>query len=207
MILISGDGASGSSYLVWLLRELGFSNCPKGYELPDLPSGEPVTYELLREKRIQDNMDKIDWSTVGVIKHLGGFSYDLSKWVKKYNWHVDHVFIVTRKLEEGIRRRWLWDPVNHPISHKFLGVTLEEFQKMDKEQIDARARHQVRERIGSAVLECIEMELPFTVMGFPRFAEEPAYLYSCLRPVIGNNYQKFRAAYDKVTDLRKVKTY
>ena len=206
MILISGDGASGSSYLVWLLKELGKSNCPKGYELPDLPTGEPVTYELLREKRIQDNFDKIDWSTVDVIKHLGGFCFDLHTWVDRFQWKVDKVLIVTRGLEEGVRRRWAKNDI-HPINHKFLQVTYSYFQKMTTEEINERARQVVRERIGAAVLQCVDRDYPFAILPFPKFVREPMFLYNELAPVINKSYDEFLVVYNKITDLKKVKIY
>ena len=210
MILISGDGASGSSYLVWLLRELGKSSCPKGYEqyFQDLPSGEPVLYELLREKRIQDAMGRnelIEWPDV--IKHLGGFSYNLHQWVDSFNWKVDKVLIVTRGLEEGIRRRWAKDPQGHPINHKFLQVTYPYFQEMTSTEINERARQVVRERIGAAVLQCVERNYPFAILPFPKFVQNPKFLYSELAPVIDKSYDEFLITYNRITDLSKVVEY
>lgn len=206
MIFISGDGGSGSSYLVWLLRDLGFSTCPSGYELPDLPTGEPVTFELLREKRIQDNFDKIDWSTVEVIKHLGGFCFNLHEWVDRFNWKVDHVFIVTRGLEEGIRRR---KRDNHVLKRQFLQLDANAYALLSDEQKDDRARKVVRERIGAAVLQCVDRNYPFTILPFPKFVREPGFLFNAIEPILKYDcdYFEFLEVYEKITDLNKVVTY
>ena len=210
MLLISGDGGSGSSYLVWLLRELGKSICPKGYEqyFQDLPTGEPVLYELLREQRIRDAMaieDKIEWPDV--IKHLGGFCYDLHTWVDRFNWKVDKVFIVTRCLEEGIRRRWLKDPVGHPIDHKFLQLPYGDFVRMKPNEVNDRARKVIRERIGAAVFQCIDRDYPYAILPFPKFVRHPEFLYKELAPVIDKSYEEFLSVYNRITDLKKVITY
>lgn len=210
MILISGDAASGSSYLVWLLRELGKSICPKGYEeyFKDLPTGEPVLYELLREQRIRGAISRnepIEWPEV--IKHLGGFCYNLHKWVDTYNWKVDKVLIVTRNLEEGIRRRWIRDPVNNPISHKFLNLDYKTFCGLNREQINNRAREVVRQRIGAAVFQCIDNGYPYAILPFPKFVQNPEFLYSAISDVIDKSYDDFLKVYNRITNLDKIKVY
>jgi len=210
MILIAGDGASGSSYLVWLLRELGKTTCPKGYEqfYPDLSTGEPVLYELLREKRIRNAMtsgEQIDWNSVDVIKHLGGFSYDLHSWVDRFQWRVDLVLIVTRGLEEGIRRRWAQDPGHQP-THKFLQMDHKLFCGLNREQIDDRIRKVVRERIGAAVLQCIDYGYEFQVLPFPRFVKDPKFLYEALKPVLKQDFGEFYNIYSRIT-WQDVKVY
>ena len=211
MVLISGDGASGSSYLVWLLRELGFSICPKGYEhlFKDLPSGEPVLYELLREQVIRDDLakgKKIEWPDV--IKNSGGFSFNLHEWVDKYNWKVDLVLIPFRGLEEGIRRRWVKDPVHNPINHKFLKVPYEKFLSMKEDEINERAREVVRERVGAAVLQCTDRDYPFSILPFPKFVLKPTFLYEKLSPILKDvSFETFYEAFSRTTDLTKVKLY
>jgi hypothetical protein len=190
MILISGDGGSGTSVLVWLLRDLGFSICPKGYEqhFQDLPSGEPVLYELLREQRIRDAIargENIQWPDV--IKHLGGFCFGLHDWVDRFQWKVDLVLICTRGLEEGIRRRWAQDKVHQP-DHKFLQVDHKTFCGLNRDQIDERARKVVRERIGAAVLQCIDRDYPYAILPYPKFAEDPKILYGALQPILKDRH-------------------
>ena len=210
MILIAGDGASGSSYLVWLLRELGFTTCPAGYEqfYPDLPTGEPVLYELLREKRIRDAIfmeEAVEWPDV--IKHSGGFSVNLHEWVDRFNWDVDLVLIPTRGLEEGIRRRWVKDPVNNPINHKFLQVEYKTFCGMNKDQVEARARQVLRERLGTCIYACIERDYPYAVLPFPKLVEDPVFLYEALQPAYHGPFDHFYNAYARVTDLSKAVVY
>lgn len=212
MILISGDGASGSSYLVWLLRELGFTICPAGYEhiYKDLPTGEPVLYELLREGLIRDAIargDNIQWPEV--IKHNGGFSVNLHKWVDRFNWKVDMVLIPTRGLEEGIRRRWAKGAdKEQPLGRRFLQLDEKTFCGLNKEQINERAREVVKQRIGSAVLQCVDRDYPFVVLPFPKFAEDPVFLYNALLPILKNkDFAEFYNVYSRITDVSKIKVY
>ena len=69
MILVTGTGDSGTTFIWAMLRELGYTTDPTGIDRP--------CFELLRYDSLRPKLESGELEWPQVVKHLGGFCYNL----------------------------------------------------------------------------------------------------------------------------------
>ena len=186
-ILITGPGSSGTTSLWWLFRELGFTTEPTGIETH--------TYELMRNKSLVQEITngKRDWPQV--IKHLGGFMLRMNEYIDQYEWDVQHIFVVLRRMDMALatreRKKWA-------LTAKSLGVSREEHAQMSIPQRKDLMRAKLQDGLGGCIYNLVERDYPFTVLRFPRSVIDPSYCYQKLKPVLSDIwFPQFKDAWER----------
>lgn len=189
MILITGEGRSGTTLLVQFLAQLGF-NTRGGHE-------------WLREEgraKIEGTNPDIPWPEV--IKHFG-FITELKYWVTTHNWNVEHVFYIMNDMETSINKRLgLYRIVENP--RKVYGDPL--LYKKPKEEQEKIVKDNLYTRLGQAAYGAIELGIPFTVIHYQSFCKDVNYACRVLSPIF--DIQKdVENVHKSLIDLEKVKIY
>lgn len=196
MILITGIAHTGSSILVSLFDELGFST---GKEI------FPDRYiEILRDERIQEMINKGQvpkWPRV--IKHLGGFCYNLDYHVNRWNWKVKHVIVLVRDLETSVNRRL----VKKTVNGKTFGISNKEWISYSEEQKKKLCREHLKDELGSLFFNLVPKDYSFFCMHYPRWVKDSNYAYRKLNTILNIEYDKFMKVYTKIIDPSKVGKY
>src|SRR3990167_4549228 len=176
MILVTGEGRSGTTLMWEILTKLGFESY--GH------------IELIREGATEEQL-----KTADVIKH-GGFSDNLKKWIDQYHWKVEHMFYMANDMETCIAKRlypnkevastspWKDAPI---ISPKTLGLTAIEFNAKSKEDKEKAVSELYYRRLGHAEYNAIACGIPFSVVYYQRFCWDISYACSIIEPLLRLN--------------------
>lgn len=194
MHLISGTGHCGSTAMLMLFEALGYETGNSTY---------PMCFrEFLRDYRVVEQIEKGEtpvWPEV--IKHLGGFCYNLKSYVNKWNWKVDHVFILIRSLDESVNKR------KTKMSWKSLQVSKKRFDSMKELEKEEKLRNNLIHQIGSLIYSIGELDYSCTLINYPRFAEDKEYCFRKLSEGLNLSKEKFDIAYGKVIKSEKIHKY
>lgn len=195
MYLISGTGHCGSTALLMLFEALGYETGNSTY---------PRCFrEFLRDSRVVEQLEKGEtpvWPEV--IKHLGGFCYNLESYIEKWDWKVDHMFILIRDLDESVNKRIL----SNKTTYKSLQISNEIFHSMTEEEKRIRTKEVLIHQIGSLVFSLGKLDIPSTIINYPRFAQDREYCHDKLSEGLGD-ILNFDEAYDNIINLDKVHSY
>ncbi len=185
-ILVVGSGKCGTTYFMKLLSELGFDT---GFDAGD--SSDMVGYkgetpyhgfewEIRGKHARQDRMPCIIKSPKLCV--------DMLERAERWDWQIEHVYILLRKYEDVGSHYWRYGGARH--------IKTDE-EKFLKEYAEAAAQ-----RVGNAVQNVVTANIPYTFLMFPRIVAEPLYLWSHC-PLLADNisYETFRDAFDKVADV------
>jgi len=203
MILITGEGRSGTTMMVEIFGLLGFDY---GGHL-----------EFLREVRINK-----DTKFPEVIKH-GGFSANLKKWIDEYHWKVDHFFYMANDIPNAIAKR-LHYPSDSPIelkeldgtyrpakvSPKMLNITGKEWDILTDDEKESILLKWLFERLGSAAYVAIQCEVPFSVVHYQKFCLDVNYACSIMEPLLRLNrftIERFRQVHKEHINLKLIKPW
>lgn len=197
---ISSTGLCGTTVLIKLFEELGYEIGNTHY-----PNANP---EFLKDDRVFYALKKgeeVYWPEV--IKHLGGGCYNLTKYVKDWNWKLEHVFIPLRTIDQSLNKRFA-KPDKY-IRSKSFGISNDLFNSLSEvEKIDGM-RNILFKQIGSLIFQCIELDVPITILNYPRFVLDKEYCWSLLDDFIEGpmTWKKFDKAFTKIVDPEKVHEY
>jgi hypothetical protein len=188
-VIITGTGRAGTTLMMQLLTRLeldtGFSDVDEGI------------YESCHA-----GMEQGLNSAPYIVKstHL---CWWLDRLLNKGNLKIDHAFIPIRDLHEAAASRLtVWkdwaDAENAPQDRRspkrvpggLLGCQTPKRQK----DVLARAFFELMHTITA-------YDIPHTLIGFPRLAHEPYYLYEKLHPLVGHiSYRRFFDAFNEIVD-------
>jgi hypothetical protein len=197
MILITGPGRSGTTFLVQLLTRLGEDT---GYT-PYQEAYEP----LIRagcEKRIT-----LDWTRPD--EELRAMLAEKPRILKTPEWSfilkplldrrlvdLERVILPIRDLEQAAKSRLFTGLPWHAIMHED-----GEIQVHDQEAVLALA-------VGRVVEACVLYDVPLTLMHFPRLIQDAEYCYDQLK---GNDmtfgWQHFRAEHERLANPEQVRQW
>lgn len=207
MILVTGEGRSGSGLVVDFLRALGYSWLPK-YEGFDDHGDPDNVYEILRDSKLIRCLDEgkpVEWPDV--VKHLGGFQLNIKEWVVRCKWNISdisHVFITINNMDKGISKRWK-DPVLSNQLHRACSIEKSVWSAMSLLEQEAAMRNVLRLGLGTGIYNYVDLGIPFTVVQYQRFVSDVEYAKECMEPVIRNH--NFNLIWHKLIDPRKVHVY
>ena len=179
-IIISGTGRAGTTFLVQLLTQLGLdtgfadnadyhmhSNCNAGLEWDIRQTGAPY---IVKSPFLCDYLDEVINSGAVEIEHAYVPIRDLFSAVQS---RIDVDRRTDRSAYPGGIPGGLWH-TNNPDSQEI--ILLGQFYKL----MQAITKHDV----------------PLTLLDFPRFVHDPAYLFSKMSAVLGGiQYDDFLKAF------------
>jgi len=173
MILITGEGRSGTTLLLQIFYLLGFDT-----------GGDAINtgpHEWLKGRKIDSNTKFPE-----VIKHLGGFIVNLKTWVLDNNWQVDHIFYMANNLDITINKRlYAGDKTRVKISPRVnFNMTLNEYQKLTDEEKIELVKNTFQRRLGTAVYNAIDLGIPITIIHYQRFCKDINYAIDVLKPIL-----------------------
>lgn len=185
-ILIMGPGCSGTTFMWSLMKGLGYQTEPVGIE------ANRQTPEVLR---YSDTFKGIKDGTIEapkVIKHLGGFCYNLNEHIDTFNWNVEHIFFCLRRLENSIERR-----NKKGLSAKMLDVDKKEFSASTEEHKQDILTQELFKMVGAGIFNLIQRDHPFTIIRFPKSIIDANYCWGKTYPVHHLDFNKFNVVWEK----------
>ncbi len=201
-IIISGAGKCGTSFIMRLLSELcedtGWS--PLRAEMAvekqhDFPFEWPIEMGSAPDRpRILKHPMMVRWLEDAAVH---------------WNWDVKHVFACVRNPEDIAAHIYQHEKDN-PITEIEGYCERTSFLKGANEITEAETREYLRMNAasctGDLMLQVARMEVPFTLLLFPRTVKDPYYLYAMLAPVLHGVglYERFEEAFNKIADPSKV---
>lgn len=172
-VLIMGPGRCGSTFLFYLLKELGLDTGPH----PEFLRWERTVEKLNRK-------EKVEFPTI--IKHLGGFCLNLNDHIDRFGWSIKHIFFCLRRFEACLNSR--------------VGMTMRRTRK-SREEATEIMMDEIPHTVGMGLFNLIERDHPFTVIRFPRSAQDPEYCYNKLSPILEDiDFETFKIAWEKTVD-------
>lgn len=181
-VIISGTGRAGTTFLVQLLTALkldtGFDNpaagmhpnCNAGMEL-DITRGD-APY-ILKDPFLCDYLDKV---------------------IEEYRVVIDHAVIPVRDLYSAAQSRRAVEKNADPVNphDKVLGGLVHTKVPEEQELVLAQMFHNL-------FFVMAKHDIPVTLLHFPRFVNDPAYLYKKIRFLLPNtSYDEFLQGFREV---------
>lgn len=197
LILISGEGHSGTSMFLRFLYLLGFDN---GGDIRG-----PI--EFLKGLNITPD---IRWPEI--IKHGGGFCADLKKWVKNNNWDPQHFFYMANTMDITVNKRLYADPgvgvrINPRVN---FGMRVSDYKRLSDEEKTELVKDKYYRRLGKAIYGAFELGIPVTVIHYQRFCRDIDYACQMLDPILhlkDLDMEDIRRVHREFVDLEKVKPW
>ena len=188
-IIVTGPGKCGTSYFMKLLSELGFDT---GFDAEDSSviaeyAGERpyrgFEWNIRGKRARKDNMHRI-------IKDPY-LCLDLLERAEKWDWDIEHVYILLRNCKDVANHHWRFSGSRHP--------------ELNEEEFMQDYEKKAGVFVGKIVYQVISEKIPHTFIMFPRIVTEPLYLWSHC-PLLKDNisYGTFRDAFEKVADVKNV---
>lgn len=176
-IVILGPGRCGTTVFVRLLHNLGYDTGFSDEEVNKYlgPGGNGLEWPIRGERSC--------YPMPYVIKGPA-LSLDLPNRIKRWNWHIDHAYILVRNIEEIINSRFRRTRGTNNVPEE----DREEFKKL------------VFQKTGAALLNCVSLEIPHTILEYPKWIKNPIYCHSNLH--VNFTYKNFLEAYHKSIDLK-----
>lgn len=182
-IIISGIGRSGTTFLVKIFTELGmdtgftpgdypiFDNCNAGLEISLKKVNSPY---IVKDPRLCDYLPEV--IALGKV--------------------IEHAFIPVRKLEHAVGSRLSVQQRSLHLSEAGKSVPggLWDVSSGDQQQ------SVLTEKFYRLVQNLTVFDIPTTFIDFPRFANDPIYLFEKLQPVLKVNFECFQEAYFRIAD-------
>jgi hypothetical protein len=202
-IWIAGTGLSGSTLFLELFKRLGYSYSP----IVTFPNGvvekETEEWEVLKGgtiyRAVRTANVKIQWPDV--VKHLGGLCYNAPYWAEKFDYKVEHVFYSTRTMNESIARMQ-----SSPRHWRMFGKSREGWDSMPKLEQENLVKAQFREQLSTCAYDCMQLDFPFSLVLYPKFAEDVNYCYKIVEPVLkpGIGFKEFNDVWSSLVDKNKI---
>ena len=120
-----------------------------------------------------------------VIKGTGGLCVNLDKYVEKYRLQVGHIFLCTRAFRPMLQSQMKMKQ----DKGIYKGLCLEALQETLEEEIPRT--------FGKALLHICEMNYPFTIIKFPKSAQDVDYCYNTLHKALGERGLPLRRVFDE----------
>jgi hypothetical protein len=179
--IIMGSIRTGSSLMVRLLTHMGADT---GYSLAHVDS----------------NLDKnvVEWTIRGQNARAERMPYvikrpnlgtDLADRIQKWDWQIDHAYILVRNIDHIVDSR---------IRRTNRGAAQPDWD---------RTANRWSSNIGYALVSVEELDIPYTVIKFPKYARDVDYAYNKLWYMTGKyniSYDKFCNIYTKCIDPTKI---
>jgi hypothetical protein len=173
--LIVGPGRSGTTFLWRLLKELGYDTGDK-----------PEYFSHSKGEAAKGNIPY-------VVKGVGGLAHNLPGFVKRYDLDVDHVIVALRGLEANIRSRREYSKNPKSKRHE------QYYKNMSEEEHRDHFSNTLPKMVGRLMFSLIEGDHPYTIVVFPKSAQDVDYCYEKITAAMGDiPYDKFVEAWNKV---------
>lgn len=200
MILITGEGRSGTTLMLAVFSLLGFDTGGPSHT----PAGP---HEWLKHREITP-----DTQFPEVIKHLGGFVVNLKKWVTENNWQVDHLFYMANSLDVTINKRLYPGDQRGTIVSPRVNFQMKaaEYEKLNDTEKEELVRSTFERRVGITVYNAIDLGIPITIVHYQRFCRDPDYAVQMMQPIIGMKgltEEDIRRVHGQHVILDKVKSW
>lgn len=190
-LIISGTGRAGTTLLVQLLTEMGFDT---GFESPD--------QEVYPAANAGMEKDLRDPNAPYIVKSPWMCDY-LNEVLRGGEVIIDHAIIPIRDLysaAESRRQISAKDPNGH-IPNIVPGGVWDAPDPKEQEKVLAVKLYQLLDTL-------VEHEVPMTFLRFPRFVNEPAYLYRKLWFLFdGLAYPRFLSSFNKIVKFELVHNF
>jgi hypothetical protein len=188
---------------------MGYSIAPPGFDLED---NEGI--ELMRMKQTLGRIEKGELEWPDVIKHHGGFCLNLPKYVEKYNWEIEHVFILIRNMEDAVGKRVGEKSRKADMSRKALipVPSKEVYDKMSEAELREATANTIHILTSSAIHNCEEHGYPYTIVNYPRFVTDFFYCWHTLEqfykvPPATYKMLSFKHKWNEVMEPNRVRNY
>lgn len=156
VILIVGPGRSGTTFLYYLIKELGF-DCGtypeyfQGVKRGYLPNDGNIPY---------------------VVKGTGAVCNNLDKYVDIFELNIKHTIVAMRNIESCAR--------SQTKKKKNRGI----YKNLNDEELYTQLKAQELPRtVGNLFFHLTEKEIPFTLVKFPKSAINSKYCYNRLKKI------------------------
>jgi hypothetical protein len=159
-----------------LLKELG-------YETGEYP-------EYFRHQKAEAKKGNIPY----IVKGTHSLCNRLSYYVDRYNLQVDHIIVAIRGLEANVKSRTKMAKHRRP------------YKDMTPDEIGTHFRTAVPMCVGHLILSIEAARHPYTIVMFPRTAQDVDYCYEKVTQAMGDiPYEKFVKAWNKVVKPKLIR--
>jgi hypothetical protein len=124
-----------------------------------------------------------------VIKGTGGLCINLDMYVKVHHLQIEHIFLCTRQLGPMV------------ASQLQMKQDRGTYKGLRSSALQAKLYQEIPGTFGKALLQIADSEYPFSIVKFPKSAEDPDYLARVLKKSHAEGFDylpEFNKAWDKV---------
>jgi hypothetical protein len=192
-VIITGTGRAGTTFLVQLLTNLKLDT---GYDSESIQKG----FDENARAGLENDVRK---ETAPYIVKSPWFCDHADEVVKRADINLEHVFIPMRDLYSAAEsRRYVTESAvskmpllkrlkNRIKPPKLAGGLVHSRSKRKQEEI-------LLVRFYKLILALSEAQIPVTLMHYPKFTRESAYLYEKLKPILGTiSYAEFTSIFNQ----------
>lgn len=198
-IIISGPGKCGTTYIMYLLSELGLDT---GWTSEQAAEDKAKYPDFFMEWRI----DPESSSNKPYILKMPMFSRWLKDAAEFWKWDVKHVFSCVRNSKDVASSIFIYEQDHSPAEGAERVPFLKAKDEITEEETKLYLSIDAASCTGDLMYQAALMDVPVTTLLFPRMVTDPWYLYTKLVPVLHEvgPYDRFLMGFNKVADIKKV---
>lgn len=171
-VIILGPGRCGTTVLWYLLKEYGVDTGEEAEVIQNFRD------ELLSGKRRMPY----------IVKGTGALSRNLNENLDRHKMSVDHIFFCVRRYEPML--------ASHIKKKKDTG----KYKGLSLDALTDELSVELPETLGITLFNLIERNHPFTVIEFPRSAQDEQYCYDKLTEGLSLDREQFSSAWRKTVN-------
>ena len=176
--LFTGTGRAGSTLVMRLLTDIGFDTGYTGTE-----ESHDYEWHIRGEQSSKEHQPRI-------IKDAT-LCLDLLKRTAKWDWEIDHVYIIMRDYTDV-------------ANHKFYNRHNDEEGLANKDRYMKEYKDKAAKYVGLLMWQLVSADISHSFLIFPRIVTDPEYFYNNCALLQEVSYETFKASFDRVVDVNKV---
>ncbi len=185
-VLITGSGKCGTTFFIDLLTELGLDT---GYTPGDIRAGEwDVMFPNAQAESQPYIIKSPFFCTEGRIAEM----------IERWDWNVERVYVLLRDYNFVANNMWK----RYRDKHGWPEITDQEYKRKDEKWL--HYKNKAARFVGYMMFQLVSLDIPYTILMFPRIIEDPEYLWSNCELLQSLDYETFKLGFDKVADLDRV---
>lgn len=206
-VIIVGSGKCGTTFLMRLLTVLGLDT---GYSTDNMHLHISETSNGGLEWPIRGRKSK--HPSPRIIKNPK-LCLDLLERMDRWGWNIEHLYISIRDFKLVAKHRFYRNKISKVEDTVISDLKGEKGEKQkefigslsDEEVLHIKAMR-AASTVGYLMEQLTKVEIPYTLINFPRSVDDPEYCWSKLKYLVeGMDKQNFLRAHQRTVDLKKVR--
>jgi hypothetical protein len=206
-LLIAGTGRAGTSLLVKYLTGLGLDTQLSRH-------GKNSSWDESANAGLEDDLSIGDVNMFPYVVKSAWSSETIDKILSRKNVKLDAVIVPVRDLIEAATSRTVIEKQHMHKTATWMadldqsweswastpGGVVYSLNPMDQARLLAVGFHHLIQKL-------TENEIPVVLLAFPKFANEPEYLFRCLKPFLSTDITKefAKSVFEKIVDKEKIR--